>query len=179
MERASDNCESKSVKVASGTKSIDKEVSNFAQTRVVLLDMTTHRRGLCRAFSHGKANAMEIPSILHGESRKRLLQGLALGVVATLIIGFSWGGWVTGGTAKAMAATAETKGQMSVLVPLCVTQFMATDGAVAKLKLTQYGHDDVVREFVKKVVDTDMDYSFARACASGVDDAITKTAAKG
>jgi hypothetical protein len=48
---------------------------------------------------------------------------------------------------------------------------------LAKLKLTQYGHDDVVREFVKKVVDTDMD--FARACALGVDDALTKTAAKG
>jgi alpha/beta superfamily hydrolase len=96
-----------------------------------------------------------------------------------MIIGFSWGGWVTGGTAKTMAATAETKGQMSVLVPLCVTQFMATDGALAKLKLTQYGHDDVVREFAKKVVDTDMDYSFARACALGVDDALTKTAAEG
>jgi hypothetical protein len=141
--------------------------------------MNIRRCGLCRASSHGKANAMEVPSILHGESRTRLLQGTALGVVATLIIGFSWGGWVTGGTAKTMAATAETKGQMSVLVPLCVTQFMATDGAVAKLKLTQYGHDDVVREFVKKVGDTDMDYSFARACASGVDDAVTKTAAKG
>jgi Flp pilus assembly protein protease CpaA len=144
-----------------------------------LLDMKAHRRGLCRASSHGKAIAMDVPSILRGESRTRLLQGIALGVVATLIIGFSWGGWVSGGTAKIMAATAETKGEMSVLVPLCVTQFMATDGALAKLKLTQYGHDDVVREFVKKVVDTDMDYSFARACASGVDDAVTKTAAKG
>ncbi len=122
---------------------------------------------------------MEVPSILHGESRTRLLQGAALGIVATLVVGFSWGGWVTGGTARSMAATAETKGEMSVLVPLCVTQFMATDGAVAKLKLTQYGHDDVVREFVKKVVDTDMDYSFARACASGVDDALAKSAAKG
>jgi alpha/beta superfamily hydrolase len=122
---------------------------------------------------------MEVPSILHGESRTRLLQGIALGVAATLVVGFSWGGWVTGGTAKSMAATAETNGQMSVLVPLCITQFLATDGAVAKLKLTQYGHDDVVREFVKKVADTDMDYSFARACASGVDDALAKTAAKG
>jgi hypothetical protein len=122
---------------------------------------------------------MEVPSILHGESRKRLLQGIALGAAATLVVGFSWGGWVTGGTARSMAATAETNGQMSVLVPLCVTQFLATDGAVAKLKLTQYGHDDVVREFVKRVVDTDMDYGFARACASGVDDALAKSAAKG
>jgi len=118
-----------------------------------------------------KGNALEVQST-------RLLQGIALGVIATLVVGFSWGGWVTGGTAKSMAATAKADGQMSVLVPLCVTQFVGTDGAVAKLKLTQYGHDDVVREFVKKVVDTEMDYSFARACASGVDDALAKTAAK-
>jgi alpha/beta superfamily hydrolase len=122
---------------------------------------------------------MAVPSILQGESRTRLLQGIAVGVIATLVVGFSWGGWVTGGTAKSMSATAETNGKMSVLVPLCVTQLMTTEGAVAKLKLTQYGHDDVVREFVKKVADTDMDYSFARACASGIDDTLTKTAAKG
>jgi hypothetical protein len=61
-----------------------------------------------------------------------------------------------------------------------VTQFVTTDGAVAKFKLTRYGHnDDDVREFVKKVIDTEMDYSFAGACASGIDDALTKTATKG
>jgi hypothetical protein len=141
--------------------------------------MLIDRRGLRCVSSHGKSNAMVVPSILHGESRTRLLQGIALGVVATLVVGFSWGGWVTGGTARSMAATAKTDGQMSVLVPLCITQFLSTDGAVAKLKLTQYGHDDVVREFVKKVVNTEMDYSFARACASGVDDALARTAAKG
>jgi alpha/beta superfamily hydrolase len=122
---------------------------------------------------------MPVPPILQGESLTHLLQGIALGVLATLVVGFAWGGWVTGGAAKAMVATAETNARMSILVPLCVNQFMATDGAVAKLKLTQYGHDDVVREFVKKVVDTDMDYSFARACATGVDDALAKSAAKG
>jgi len=122
---------------------------------------------------------MEVPSILHGESRTRLLQGIALGVIATLVIGFSWGGWVTGATAKNMASAAETSGQMSILVPLCVGQFMSTDGAVAKMKVTPYGHDDVIREFAKKVVDTQMDYTFARACANAVDDALAKTAAKG
>ena len=29
-----------------------------------------------------------------GESLKRLLQGAAVGVVATLAIGFGWGGWM-------------------------------------------------------------------------------------
>src|SRR5712691_944624 len=100
---------------------------------------------------------MQVPSILRGESLTRLLQGIAAGAVATLVIGFSWGGWVTGTTAKNMASAAEIKGQMSTLVPLCVAQFMASDGAVAKLKLTPYGHDDVVREFVIRVVDTEMD----------------------
>ncbi len=78
-----------------------------------------------------------------------------------------------------MTSASETSGQMSVLVPLCVAQFMAADGAVAKIKMTPYGHDDVIREFVKKVADTQMDFSFARACAAGVDDSLAKTAAQG
>jgi hypothetical protein len=122
---------------------------------------------------------MQVPSILPGESWTRLLQGIVIGAVATLIIGFSWGGWVTGTKATSMTSAAETSGQMSVLVPVCVAQFMANDGAVAKIKMTPYGHDDVIREFVKKVVDTQMDFSFARACAAAVDDALAKTAAKG
>jgi alpha/beta superfamily hydrolase len=116
--------------------------------------------------------------MLHGESLTRLLQGMALGAIATLVIGFSWGGLVTGTTAKRMAFAAETNGQMSVLVPICAAQFLAIDGAVAKLKATPYNHDDVVREFVKKVVNTDMDYSLARACSTAVDASLAKTAAK-
>jgi hypothetical protein len=104
---------------------------------------------------------------------------MAIGAIATIFVGFYWGGWVTGGTAKSQVAAAETNGRMSILVPLCVAQFVATDGAVAKIKVTPvYSHDDIVREFVKKVADTQMDYSFARACAAGVDDALAKSAAK-
>jgi hypothetical protein len=122
---------------------------------------------------------MQAPSILRGESRTRLLQGIAIGAIATMIIGFYWGGWVTGGTAKRLASAATTDGQMSVLVPLCVAQFMAVDGAVTKIKVTpSYNHDDVVREFVKTVAGTQMDYSFARLCATAVDDTLAKTASK-
>jgi hypothetical protein len=122
---------------------------------------------------------MQVPTILHAESRTRLVQGIAIGAVATLVLGFYWGGWVTGTKARGMASAAETNGQMSVLVPLCVAQFMATDGAVTKIKMTQYSHDDVIREFVKQVVNTQMDFDFARACAAAVDDAPAKTVAKG
>jgi alpha/beta superfamily hydrolase len=123
---------------------------------------------------------MQLPSILQGESRTRLLQGIATGAIATIVIGFSWGGWVTGGTAKKMAAASETAGQMSVLVPLCVAQFMVIDGAVTKIKVTEsYRHDDVVREFVKTVAGTPMDSNFAQLCANGVDVVLAKAAAKG
>jgi hypothetical protein len=39
---------------------------------------------------------MQLPSILQGESLKRLLQGAAVGAVATIFVGFSWGGWSLG-----------------------------------------------------------------------------------
>jgi hypothetical protein len=138
-------------------------------------DPTPRRR---YATAPADATIWQHPSILQGESRTRLVQGIVIGVVATVVVGFSWGGWVTGTTSKSMTSAAETGGQMSVLVPLCVVQFMAADGAVAKIKMTPYGHDEVIREFVKKVVNTQMDFSFARACAAAVDDALAKTAAK-
>ena len=117
--------------------------------------------------------------LLRGDSRKRLLQGIAVGAIATIFVGFYWGGWVTDRTSRSMASEAQTNGRMSVLVPLCVAQFMAADGAVAKIKLApSYNHDDVVREFVKTVAGTEMDYSLALLCATAVDDTLAKTAAK-
>ena len=46
---------------------------------------------------------MEVPSMLQGESLKRLLQGIAIGVALTVIVCFNWFsygfGWTLGGTA--------------------------------------------------------------------------------
>jgi hypothetical protein len=38
-----------------------------------------------------RQKAMQVPSIFRGESRTRLLQGIAVGAVASMVIGFSWG----------------------------------------------------------------------------------------
>ena len=46
---------------------------------------------------------MQVPSILEGESLKRLLQGAAAGAIATMVVGFYWGGWSLGSTADKMA----------------------------------------------------------------------------
>lgn len=40
-------------------------------------------------------------------------------IILTMIVGFNWGGWVTGGTAKVMAQAAVVER----LAPICVGQF--------------------------------------------------------
>lgn len=126
-----------------------------------------------------KATYMKVPAILQGEARTRLVQGIAVGAVATMTIGFVWGGWVTGESARIMRAAAENSGRMSILVPLCVTQFTASDGAIARFKTTSvYSRESLVSEVVKNVAATGMDYSLARACVSAIDLEIAKTSTK-
>ena len=42
---------------------------------------------------------MDMPEMLQGDSPVRLFQGALAGAVATMVIGFAWGGWTLGGTA--------------------------------------------------------------------------------
>ena len=72
---------------------------------------------------------MEMPVLLQGESLKRLLQGAAVGVVATLIIGFDWGGWTLGSTAKTLADTAANNAVVAAIAPICVDQFQRSADA--------------------------------------------------
>jgi hypothetical protein len=44
-------------------------------------------------------------------------------VVLTMIIGFAWGGWVTGGTAQNMAEEKAENAVVNRLAPICVAQF--------------------------------------------------------
>jgi alpha/beta superfamily hydrolase len=50
------------------------------------------------------------------------LYGAAAGAAALAIIGFSWGGWVTGGEATRMAASQARLEVVAALVPVCVEQ---------------------------------------------------------
>jgi len=78
---------------------------------------------------------MNLPSILQGESRTRLLQGAALGAIATALIGFTWGGWVSGSTAQKMADKSAGQALVAALAPICVDKFQR--GAEAKATLAQ------------------------------------------
>lgn len=53
---------------------------------------------------------------------KPALYGAAAGAVAIAIVGFSWGGWVTGGTAKQMASDQARLEVVAALVPVCLQQ---------------------------------------------------------
>jgi dienelactone hydrolase len=51
---------------------------------------------------------------------KPALFGAAGGAIALAIVGFSWGGWVTGGTANRMAADQAKLEVVAALVPICI-----------------------------------------------------------
>jgi hypothetical protein len=80
---------------------------------------------------------MQIPSILQGESRTRLIQGMVIGAVASMAIGFSWGGWVLGSTAHRLAADQASSAIVAVVTPLCVTKFLQDGDAKANLAVLQ------------------------------------------
>ena len=76
---------------------------------------------------------MELPPILQGDSLTRLLQGAAGGAAATLIIGFYWGGWVTGGNAAEMAKRSTNTALVSALAPICVDKFQHSADAATNM----------------------------------------------
>jgi hypothetical protein len=75
---------------------------------------------------------MQIPSILQGESLTRLLQGAAAGAVATIVVGFYWGGWSLASSADKMAKQRSELAVIAVLAPVCADKFRALPDAEAK-----------------------------------------------
>jgi hypothetical protein len=58
-------------------------------------------------------------------SKAVLFWGCAGSVILALVVGFTWGGWVTGGTAQEMAEKAGAQGRQQVAAVVCVDRFMA------------------------------------------------------
>jgi hypothetical protein len=66
-------------------------------------------------------------------SKSALVWACAATAVATMIVGFTWGGWVTGGTSR-MAATAAgdvARGDLASVV--CAERFKAAPDSAARL----------------------------------------------
>jgi hypothetical protein len=115
---------------------------------------------------------MQVPSILRGESLTRLLQGIAIGAVASMVIGFSWGGWMTGGTAVKLADEQTSTAVVAALTPICVEKFLQNNDAKANLAVLQkissnWEQGDYLQKggWATRPGATSSDYQLARACA--------------
>src|SRR5471030_1572944 len=68
-----------------------------------------------------------------GGSLIKLVQGIAIGAVATMLVGFSFGGWVTGGTARKSAERDAKYATIAALAPICVDKFENNADAATNL----------------------------------------------
>ena len=81
---------------------------------------------------------------------KPALWGVAGGAVAMAIVGFTWGGWVTGGKAEAEAVQRANTAVVVALAPVCVEKFQHTGDVSANLaafkKVDSWSQGDFVEK---------------------------------
>ena len=83
-------------------------------------------------------------------TKTALLWSCVASVVVTMILGFSWGGWVTGSTARSLAQVSGEDAVVKRLAPICVVRFAQDPSKLEKLKEVK-GTDTWQRgDYVKK-----------------------------
>ena len=70
-------------------------------------------------------------------SKAVLFWACAGSVIAAIIVGFSWGGWVTGGSAQEMAEESAAQARQELAAVVCVDRFMAAPDAGVQLTALQ------------------------------------------
>ena len=66
-------------------------------------------------------------------SKSMLVTACVATAIATMIIGFSWGGWVTGGTSQTQAKTAGDAARSELASAICIEKFNAASDKAAQL----------------------------------------------
>jgi hypothetical protein len=112
---------------------------------------------------------MQVPSILQGDSLKRLLQGAAAGAVAAMFVGFVWGGWSLRSTADKIAKDHSELAVIAALAPVCADRFRALPDADArKAALSKVDswkrQDEFPKEFVTLPGETYPSSTLVDAC---------------
>jgi hypothetical protein len=112
---------------------------------------------------------MQVPSMLQGESLRRLLQGAAAGAIATMFVGFYWGGWSLGSTADKTAKERSERAVIAALAPVCADKFRALPNAAAKQvalsKVDSWKRmDEFPKEFVTLPGESSPNSALADAC---------------
>jgi hypothetical protein len=70
-------------------------------------------------------------------SKAALFWACAGSAVVATIVGFSWGGWVTGGSAREMAEESAAQARQELAAVVCVDRFMAAPDAGVQLTALQ------------------------------------------
>jgi hypothetical protein len=84
-------------------------------------------------------------------TKTMLFWSCAGSVVVALVVGFTWGGWVTGGTARGMAESAGAESRYDLASVICVEKFLAAPDAQAQLaELKAIGSSYRQRQFVEE-----------------------------
>ncbi|MBX9453199.1 hypothetical protein [Neoaquamicrobium sediminum] len=83
-------------------------------------------------------------------TKSTLIWACAAAAVATMIVGFSWGGWVTGGTSRDLVSTAENAARGELAGDICVERFNAAPNSAARLvELKAITSSSAQRQFVE------------------------------
>ena len=99
---------------------------------------------------------------------KPTIWGAISGAIAAIVIGFAWGGWVTGATAGNMETASAEVAVVQAFTPLCVAKAeQKPEQLVALKEESSYQRDDFVIEagWVNNVSEKYRS-EVARACAS-------------
>jgi hypothetical protein len=81
---------------------------------------------------------------------KSVLWGFVGGAIAAAAVGFTWGGWVTSGTAEASASQRSTAAVIAALAPVCVEKFQSGASVAANLTALKKAETWSQGEFVEK-----------------------------
>ena len=104
-------------------------------------------------------------------SKTALFWSCVASAVLTMIIGFTWGGWVRGATAQSMASTMADEAVVKRLAPICVFESKSDPARAQKLKQLKEMSAFERGDFVKKQGwatmpgEKEPDSSVADACA--------------
>ena len=105
---------------------------------------------------------------------KPALWGFAIGAIALAVVGFNWGGWVTGGKAESVASQRAKDAVVTALAPICVDKFQHSGDAAANTVALKKADSWSQAEFVEKggwatvpgPGNPDQVSAVARACAA-------------
>jgi dienelactone hydrolase len=106
--------------------------------------------------------------------------GAAGGAIAAMIIGFTWGGWMTGGTSEKNARVAAQTAVVQALVPHCVAKAEQQPEQLILLKKENFysRHDFVVKAGWVSNVAEEYRRHVAESCASAIVETADAAAAK-